>query len=417
MKWASTLSLRPDGTAAFAESMEALDQQLGGEAPELLLVFVSPDHAASCQQLAAMAKRRFPSALLVGCTGGGVIGGAHEAEEGPALSLTAAALPGVSVAGFHLETTSLPLPEADLAPWRAIVGAQPEAQPKLLLLADPFTMDAAALVGGLDRAYPGTPKFGGIASGGRRPGENRLFLGGDVHRSGAVGVALSGDVAVDTVIAQGCRPIGKPMLVTRCRGGLLQRLDDSKPLQILADLFTSLTGRDRELMEGSLFLGLDLREERIEYDPGELLVRNLIGADRETGALAVAAELRPMQVVQFVLRDARTAEEDLRRMLERRRRADADRPAGALLFSCVGRGTGLFGRPDHDTSLFEESLGPTPLGGLFCNGEIGPIGGTTFVHGYTSAFALFREERGEQRGEYVGSGAAGASGVPADRVV
>jgi small ligand-binding sensory domain FIST len=321
------------------------------------------------------------------------------------------------VAGFHLETTSLPLPAADPAPWRTIVGAQPETQPKLLLLADPFTMDAAALVGGLDRAYPGTSKFGGLASGARRPGENRLFLGSDVHRSGAVGVALSGDVAVDTVIAQGCRPIGKPMFVTRCRGGLLQGLDDGKPLQILADLFTSLTGRDRELMESSLFLGLDLREERIEYDPGELLVRNLIGADRETGALAVAAELRPMQVVQFVLRDARTAEEDLRRMLERCRRAGASRPAGALLFSCVGRGVGLFGHPDHDTGLFEESLGPTPLGGLFCNGEIGPIGGTTFLHGYTSAFALFREDRESSGDGGRGEARPGPHGGPVDRVV
>jgi small ligand-binding sensory domain FIST len=206
-----------------------------------------------------------------------------------------------------------------------------------------------------------------------------------------VGVALSGDVDVETVVAQGCRPIGKPMLVTRCRGSLLQELDGRPPLQVLAELHGSLEERDRELMQGSLFIGLEMRADRVEYEPEELLVRNLVGADEGSGTLAVGADLRPLTVARFVLRDARTAEEDLRRMLERHRRSGAAiPPAGALLFSCVGRGSGLFGRPDHDTSIFEQTLGPAPLGGFFCNGEIGPVGGTTFLHGYTSAFAMFR---------------------------
>ena len=244
------------------------------------------------------------------------------------------------------------------------------------------------MVDGLDRAYPGAPKFGGLASGGGQPGENRLLLGSDVHRSGALGIAFSGDLAVETVIAQGCRPIGAPMLVTRCDGGLLQEVDRRPPVNVLGDLYGSLGERDRELMRHSLFLGIEMRADRVEYDPGEILVRNILGADEESGAMAIGAELRPMMVVQFVLRDARTAEDDLRRMLERRLRSGTP-PAGALLFSCVGRGAGLFGRPDHDTALFEEKLGPAPLGGFFCNGEIGPVGGTTFLHGYTSAFAIF----------------------------
>ena len=207
-----------------------------------------------------------------------------------------------------------------------------------------------------------------------------------------MGVAFSGDLAVDTVIAQGCRPIGQPMMVTRCHGNLLQELDGRAPVPILTELYASLGSHDRELMQHSLFVGLEMRQEQVEYAPGELLVRNLLGADGQTGALAVGAELRPMTVAQFVLRDARTAEEDLTQMLERQRRS-ATPAAGALLFSCMGRGAGLFGRPDHDTGLFEEKLGPAPLGGFFCNGEIGPVGGTTFLHGYTSAFAIFREGR------------------------
>jgi small ligand-binding sensory domain FIST len=387
VRFASTLSRRRDAGDAFAEAGDAVAERLGGAAPDLLLAFASPEHGPHLAELASAARRRFPSAELAGCTGLGVIGDGHEAEDGPALSLTGAALPGVALAPFHVELDSMPPPDAPES-WRALVGVAPAAAPKLLLLVDPFTLDADALVAGLDRAYPGAPKFGGLASGGRRPGEHRLLLGGEVHRTGAVGVALSGDLAVDTLVAQGCRPIGKPMLVTRCHGQLLEELELRPPLEVLAELHASLDVRDRELMRTSLFLGLERHAERVEHEPGELLVRNLLGADQETGALVVGAELHPMTVVQFVLRDAHSAEEDLRRTLERARRAGP--PAGALLFSCTGRGAGLFGHADHDTDLFERELGPAPLGGFFCNGEIGPVGGETFLHGYTSAFALFR---------------------------
>jgi small ligand-binding sensory domain FIST len=392
MRWASSLSRGSTTAKAFSEAALSLEQRLGGSAPDLLLVFSSREHAGEYDRIAALAARRFPAALVAGCTAAGVIGDAHEAEEGPALSLTAAVLPGVALSAFHLDMTSLPPADGGARAWRATVGAAPDARPSLLLLADPFTMDARELIAGLDAAYPGAPKFGGLASGGGRPGENRLLLGQDVHRSGALGIALSGDLSVETVIAQGCRAVGAPMLVTRCSGGILQALDQRPPMDVLRELYASLDERDRQLMHHSLFLGIEMRAERVEYDPGELLVRNILGADEETGALAVGAELRPMMVTQFVLRDARTAEDDLRRILGRRPAAMP--PAGALLFSCVGRGAGLFGRPDHDTELFEERVGPAPLGGFFCNGEIGPVGGTTFLHGYTSAFAIFSEKRG-----------------------
>jgi small ligand-binding sensory domain FIST len=393
MRWASTLSREPDVSAAFAEAAKELDGQLGESAPDLLLVFASPDHAAGWERIAALAAKRFPRALVAGCTASGVIGGAREAEEGSAFSLTAASLPGVEVSGFRVEPGAPGASARGPHGWRELVARRPEERPNLLVLADPFTVDVGELVAELDRAYPGAPKFGGLASGGRRPAENRVLLGDEVFRDGAVGVALTGDVAVDTVIAQGCRPIGEPMIMTRCRGGLLQELDGRSPIEVLTELYRTADARDRELMQHSLFLGLEMRADAVVHEPGELLVRNILGADEDSGAIAVGAELEPMSVAQFVLRDAHAAEEELRRMLARRRR-DGIRPAGALLFSCVGRGAGLFGCPDHDTSLFEEQLGPAPLGGFFCNGEIGPVGGTTFLHGYTSAFAIFRDARG-----------------------
>jgi len=393
MRWASSLSRRPDPEGAFDEAIRFLEAGLDGEPPDLLLAFASPHHAQDLPDLARLARSRHPGALLAGCTGRGVIGGAREAEEGPALSITGAVLPGVACRGFHLEMAGLPDPDTGSADWHRIAGTGPRARPKFLLLADPFTFDADALITGLDRAYPRAPKFGGLVSGGDAPGEHHLLLGGEVHRSGAVVVAFTGDIEVDTVIAQGCRPVGPPMLVTRCRGGVLLELDRGKPLEVMAGIYEELGPRDRELMRHSLFLGIDMREERVEYDPGELLVRNITGADPETGAIAVGEVLRPVQAVQFVLRDAAAAAEDLARMLEVRRMTGAPRPEGALLFSCTGRGAGLFGRPDHDTGLFEEKLGPAALGGFFCNGEIGPVGRSTFLHGYTSAFALFRGPR------------------------
>jgi small ligand-binding sensory domain FIST len=202
-------------------------------------------------------------------------------------------------------------------------------------------------------------------------------------------VALSGNLIVETIVAQGCRPIGTPLIVTRCRDNVIVEVDGRPPLLALHDLYESLDERDRELFRHSLFVGLEMREDQVEYREGDLLVRNLVGADADTGALAVGAPVKPMQVVRFLLRDARTATEDLTRLLERSG-ARANPPAGALLFSCLGRGQHLFGRPDHDTDLFREKVGAVPLGGFFCNGEIGPVGGSTFLHGYTSAFALFR---------------------------
>jgi len=388
MRWASSLSRRSLTAAAFQEAATALEHELQGGVPDLLLSFFSPEHAGASPQLAGLARERFPGALLVGCTAGGVIGAAQEAEDGPALSLTAAELPGAELSAFHVG----PPGSRRGAGWLEQAAGPPEARPSFLLLADPFTADVAEVLEALDRSHPGAAKFGGLASGGQRPTENRLLLGGEVHDEGLVGVAFRGAVEVETLIAQGCRPIGLPMVVTRCAPGLLQEVDGRPPFEVMSELYGSLDRRDRELMRHSLFIGLEVRPDEGRAE-GEVLVRNLLGVDRASGAIAVGGELRRDLVAQFVLRDAHAAEEELRRMLVKRRRASADRPAGALLFSCVGRGAGLFGHADHDTSLFEEQLGPAPLGGFFCNGEIGPVGGRTYLHGYTSAFALFREPR------------------------
>jgi small ligand-binding sensory domain FIST len=259
-----------------------------------------------------------------------------------------------------------------------------------LLLADPFTFDAEALIAGLDAAYPKARKIGGMASGGKTSGSNRLFLREDTWRSGTVGVALMGDLRVDSVVAQGCRPIGTPQLVTRAQGHLIQELGGRPPVEVLRELHGKLSAEEQELFGNSLFCGIEMKSNQVEFRPGELLARNVVGIDPKTGAIAIGADVKPYQPVQFLIRDARTATEDLSRQLEHYREENGGASAsGALLFQCLGRGENLFGRPDHDTGLFQLLVGRVPLGGFFCNGEIGPVGGTTFLHGYTSSFAIF----------------------------
>jgi small ligand-binding sensory domain FIST len=312
---------------------------------------------------------------LVGCSAGGVIGGGHEVEDAPGLSVTVATLPGVEITPFH---TTEPLPPR----------LPSDPPPGFVICPEPFSFDAEEFVHAVDQRVPGSTVVGGVASGARQPGQNALFLDGAVHRDGVVGVALAGDVVIDTIVAQGCRPIGEPMFVTRSERNLLQEVDGRNPAAVLADLHRHAPPRDQELFRQSLFLGIVMREQEA-YRQGDFLIRNVIGLDAKTGSLAVGALLRPGMVVQFHLRDAQTSAEDLDSMLGRYRGS----PAGSLLFSCLGRGAHLYGRPDHDTEAARRRLGDVPLGGFFCNGEIGPVQGTTYLHGYTSAFGLFRPRR------------------------
>jgi small ligand-binding sensory domain FIST len=395
MRWGSSAADDDSLQRAIVRAASAVRAQLDGAPPDLIVAFVSPHHAAEFARVPELVAAELGGGLLLGCSAGGVIGGGREIEQRPGLSLSAASLPGVTLHPFHLETDALPSPSADAERWRALIGVAPAAAPQFVILPDPFSFDAESLVRGLDRGFPESCKIGGIASGGQEPGGNALFLGDRVLRSGMAGLALSGEVVIDTIVAQGCRPIGDPMFVTSCERNILRALDGRPPLEVLRDLHERLDERDRLLARHSLFLGIVMKEDRQEYRQGDYLIRNLLGVDPSRGALAVGALLDHNAVVQFHLRDARTSAQDLDEMLGAYQRAErTPPPAGALLFSCLGRGQFLYGAPDHDTGAFRSHLGDVPLGGFFCNGEIGPVHGTTFLHGYTSAFGVFRPRNG-----------------------
>src|SRR6185369_16987483 len=265
MRWTSALSTRASLDAAVREAADALASDLAGATPDLLIAFVSEQHQESYERVPALLRAALAPRVLVGCSAGGVIGAGHEVERRAALSLTAAVLPGVDVAAFHLDAETSPAPAASVARWEQAIGVAHDRQPAFVLLPDPFTFDAEGLVAGLDAAFPGSAKIGGLASGGREPGANALYLGDAVYRAG--------DVDLDTIVAQGCRPIGEPMFVTRADQNVLYELDGRSALAVLQDLVASADERDRRLFGNSLFLGVVMKEQE-EYRHGDFLVRN-----------------------------------------------------------------------------------------------------------------------------------------------
>lgn len=382
VQWASTVATASHLEDALDEALEGVEADLDGARPDLVVAFVHADYAGHLSRLVSGVHACYPDTVLVGCSADGVIGGGTEVEYQPALSLTAAVLPGVELQPFHLDGA----PER----WRRRIGMQADARPAFLLLPDPFTSPVEDLVRWFDTVYPGSTKVGGLASGGVQPGSTSLFAGDRVARSGAVGVAMHGNIEVDAIVAQGCRPIGTPMFVTRIEDSVILELDGQPALAAVEATYSQLSMADQDLFRHSLFLGMVIDRTRQVYGRGDFLVRNILGVEPSTGALAVGAEVEENQVVQFHLRDAATSAADLAEMLAG---YTGPKPTGALLFSCLGRGLGLYGQPNHDSDAFCQRFGDVSLGGFFCNGELGPVGARTFVHGYTSAFALFRPRR------------------------
>ena len=393
MRWSSGLGRHPDFGRALEEAAGTAVEDLHGAAPDLAVVFVSGSHADDDVPLAPALKTHLGECVWFGCSAAGVIGGGHEVEQEPSVSVTVASLPDVQIRPFHVEETQLPQQRSDVKAWRAMLGVSPEDNPQFLLLGDPFGFNVERFLRGLDLAFPASGKAGGLASGAEEPGRTALYVGGRRFSSGVGGLALTGNLHMDTLVSQGCRPIGEPMFVTSADGNMLRGLDGYPAIEALKALFERVDSRDQELMQHSLFLGIAMGGGRTDYRHGDFLIRNVLGADQDTGSIAVGTLLETNSVVQFHVRDAETSAEDLEHLLRQVTGKNETAPAGSLLFSCLGRGKHLYGEADHDSNALRRHFGPVPVGGFFCNGEIGPVHGSTYLHGYTSAFALFRAKK------------------------
>ena len=391
MKWASHVSTHDTIEACVEEAVAEVAQQLAGRDADLTLVFVSPHFRTHYRAIPQLLRDRMPVGMLLGCSGGGIIGGGREIEQKPAFSLTAAHLPGVELQAIETDTLDLPDPDTGPSVWREWLAVDVEKNPHFIFLADPFSFNGEEFLAGMDFAYPRSTKVGGLASGAQAQGGNAMYLDQKILNEGLVGVALSGNVQVDTIVAQGCRPIGETMNITQCDRTLLMKVDGMPPLERLEQMVDTLNEYDRKLLRTSLFLGIEMDPMKDDPGQGDFLIRNLMGVDREAGTLTVGALLREGQLVQFHLRDKVTSSEDLKKMLSRYQSKEGwQESKGALLFSCLGRGEYLYGESNHDSDMFKTKMGNIPLGGFFCNGEIGPVGQTTFLHGYTSSFGIFR---------------------------
>ncbi len=404
----SALSQHVDAIMAAEQVCEDV---LAGDPPpcDLALLFVSGDHTTRADEIAEIVHRSVAPGALIGVTAEGVIGDGREIEDEPAVSLLCASLPGTRLRTFHY----LVLPfatddDADsLRDLAAAVGAEADLR-AIFFFGDPFSVPATALVNAfaaMPRVVDGLarcPLIGGMASAGRGPGQNHLLLDERAHRTGGVGVAICGEVGLDTLVSQGCRPIGAPMVITETHHNAIHRLGGQPAIDAVRACVAELSESERTLLgQNGLFLGRVINEYKDRFGRGDFLVRGVMKIE-QTGAVIVGDTLRVGQTVQFHVRDAETASEDLRLLLDAQ--ALLGPAAGGLLCTCNGRGRRLFGRSDHDAATISATLGrhadptgarPLPLTGLFAAGEIGPVGDRSFVHGHTASLALFRAPRVE----------------------
>ena len=376
---ASALSVHPLAATATGEVAGSLLESIG-EAPDLVVVFASTPHTGAVEDVVGALRTILRPGVLVGCTAVSVAGGAQEVEEEPALSALAVRFPAGVAPARPVRLDVLPDGEGGAT----LRGLPDDLEPgaTLVLLADPFTFPTDPVLGRLAEERPDLLVLGGLASAARGPGGNRLVLDGEVHRDGAVGVLLPPDLPVTAIVSQGCRPIGQPMTVTGATGTLLESVASEPALPLLLRLVEALDPADRALAARGLHLGRVVDESKEHFGTGDFLIRNVMGAVRERQAVAVGDELEVGTTVQFQVRDAASADAELRHLL-----AGHD-GAGALLFTCNGRGTHLFGVDHHDAELVAD-VAKGATAGMFCAGEIGPVGGRSFLHGFTASILLF----------------------------
>jgi small ligand-binding sensory domain FIST len=358
-----------------------------GEHADVAFVFVNAALAPRAESLAANLKRAIGARVMVGCTGEGVIGPAHEIEDQPALALVAAQMPGVEIEPFAIakrDLMKLALDPASLGEYYH----PPFRTQFVVLLADPFSAPMDGVLRAFNQEVEGVPIIGGMASGARQPGETVLFMNSEAIREGIVGVSFAGDIAVDVIVSQGCRPIGPVFEVTAATYNVIDSLGGQSPMTRIQALVDGLDDEDRDLLQNGLFIGRAINSKKESLGRGDFLVRGVMGVDSNSGAIAIGDNVVAGERVQFHLRDARTAREDLEMMLSPH--ALFESPSGALLFSCNGRGTHLFDEPDGDISAITSCFRGLDVAGFFCAGEIGPIGGKNFLHGHTASLALIR---------------------------
>lgn len=415
---ASALSTLEDPIDAAFQVADRIASQLSST-PDLLMVFTTIHHARVMGMIADALRDRLNSVHMLGVTAAGVISGPTEVQSGPAISVMACRFPGVEISPFWIEHLT---PRDSIEVRAAAIAEQINANDNMraaLFFADPFSVPLVNLIPAISvarvqvvsdsgRADPIGTIIGGMASAGNKPKTNTLLLDGEIRNEGAMGVTLSGPIQVDTIVSQGCRPVGRPMVITRARGNLILELAGVRAVDAVRDVVHELNQGDKELLGQGLMLGRVIDETKSHFGRGDFLIRSIMGGDEESGAVAVADFVQAGQTIQLHLHDAQTAREDLSLLLDGQRMYS--KPAGAMLISCTGRGKDFFGGQPHDaptlTHAFDQvqdgatrakagtQLDPQagiPVAGFFAAGEIGPVDSKIFQHGHTAVVGIFRQ--------------------------
>jgi small ligand-binding sensory domain FIST len=385
MKFLSILAQGPDNESVADE----LVQRGANMQADLAVLFATHHYGPEFGELLGAIHSGLNARNLIGCTAESVVGPDREVESQPAAVLFLASLPDVQVMPFLLD-------QEDLQKFESVsecidhLGVDPDIDPSFVVLSDPFSFDVLTGLNYLDQAYPQRPKVGGLASGADQPGQNRLFLNEQELRQGLVGVALSGPIQIDTVVSQGCRPIGQAFTITQARQNIIEELDGDSPYDQLKKVFMDAPTEDQELMQSGLHVGVQVGQQHNGARPRDFLIHNLLGVHEETN-LAVGHLVQTGQTVQFHVRDATTADSEMQTMLLEKSSQLVGAPAGGLLFTCNGRGRRMFEQPNHDIALVNKTFRSCQVAGFFAQGEIGPLGQETYVHGLTSSLILFQE--------------------------
>ena len=375
------LSTAPVAANAAVEAGRQAAAGVGADV-DLAFLFLSPDHLDDAGAAVHKLIEELGPRHLVGCVAQGVLGGSREIESGPALAVWAGSLPGSSIEPFHAASV-----EADDGV--AVVGfPDPVGAELVTLLVDPFTFPAAAFLAALNEEHRHVPVVGGVAVGGGEPRAQALIVDGEIYDEGAVGALVSG-VSVRTVVSQGCSPIGDDAVVTAAEGNVVLELAGRPAFERLRGEILALPPERQRLAAQGILAGIVIDENRSEYRRGDYLMRGMLGADDESGAIAIGEQVRVGQTLRFHVRDAVSADEDLKECLAAT--VGGASSAGALLFTCNGRGTNMFPEPNHDASTVSRALRSPAVAGMFCGGEIGPVGGEVFLHGFTATMAIFQD--------------------------
>ncbi len=385
MKWAAAVSRTDNVNDAIREAAETIRGRLGQERADLVIAFVSEEYGPHLSAVPTALEELFgPVPTLFGCSTSGVIGEGTELSGQPAVSLIAASLPDVTLSSFFFG--------ADPSLWHQQTRFFESMPSDMIILSNGLSGNTQSLIEFLDNTYPDAIKIGATV-GTEQPSEAVLYGAGQLHRSGTVVLGLKGNIEMVTALAQGCRPIGSPMFVTRAAGSTILELDGKPALQALDGMFAALAPTDRNAVSHRLVIGLAMISDHEIYQQGDFLIQPLGRIDPQRGAITISGPIAPNQTIQFHLRDPKTSAEDIDDVVSRHLYADA---CGGLMFTCRERGEPFYGVPNHDSNALAEAVAPHTVAGLFANGEIGAAWGKTFLHAYTTAFALFRPKHVRQ---------------------